>query len=155
MLFSIILLTAIMLAASFGLHIMPLDPIYNLSDDLAVKALYVCPAASNIFDSISTAIRPMVRYMNMAFFFSVILLLFFWGWGLYQNLLKDAFNQELFKKPWAFTKVIFWIAMILMLFVWTPNHYRMVHIKGATGNWVFCEENTPGAKAVLASAVKQ
>ena len=153
MLFSIVLLTAIILAASFGLHIMPLDPLYNLSEDLVSRALYICPASNGFFDSFSIAIRPYTLYINMFFFFCVVLLLFFWGWALYQNLLKDAFNQKTYTNAWWFTKKVFWLGVIVVLLVSTPNHYRNVHLRGYTGNWVLCEANNPDAKPVLSDII--
>lgn len=155
MLLSIVLLTAIILAASFGLHIMPIDPIYNLAPDVAENALYVCPTVSSTWDSIAMKLHPFSHYISMAFFFVIMLLLFSWGWALYQNLLKDAFKEDAFKKSWAFTKVVFWLAMVVLLLLWTPNHYKSVRITGAPGNWILCENNTPGAIPVLADAVKR
>jgi hypothetical protein len=155
MLFAIILLTVIILASSFGLHIMSIDSLYNLPDKVASHALYVCPVTSGVFDSIAIGLRPYTLYINMFFFFAVMLLFFAWGWGLYQNLLKDSFKKDTFKNPWVFTKMIFWVAVIMTILVWTPNHYRNIHLKGANGNWVLCEENSPGAKAVLSDAVKR
>jgi hypothetical protein len=147
--------TAIILAASFGLHVMPTEPIYKLSEEVAASALYVCPAASSVWDSVAAGLRPFIRYISMAFFFAVMLLLFGWMWALYQNLLKDEFKKDLFNNPWAFAKVIFWAAVIILLLVWTPNNYRKVQIRGAPGNYVLCESNTPGALAVRAEGVKR
>ena len=155
MLFSIVLLTAIILASSFGLHIMPIEPIYNMSSDMTAQALYVCPVASPFFDSFSAGIRPFIRQINMFFFFTVMLLVFGWGWSLYQNLLKDKFEQGAFKNPWFFTKAIFWMAVVILLLVWTPNSYRSVTVVGGEGTWVLCEENTPGALPVMAGSVKR
>lgn len=155
MLFSIVLITAIILASSFGLHIMPIDPIYNLAAADAAGALYVCPAASGFWDAVSAGLRPATLYINMFFFFAVMLLAFAWSWSLYQNLLKDKFEQGAFKTPWYWTKVVFWLGVIIMLLVWTPNHFRGVHITGVEGNWVLCENNTPGSLPVRASAVKR
>ena len=155
MLFPIVMITAIILAASFGLHIMPIEPIHNLTPDQAVNALYICPSTNTVFDTISIALRPFMRYINMMFFFALMLLFFSWGWGLYQNLLKDKFDASVFKNPWYFTKVLFWIAVVVILFIWTPNKYRTVTLSGAEAGWVLCEENTPGAVPVKATSVKR
>lgn len=155
MLFAIVLMTAIILASSFGLHVMPLDSIYKLSSDISATALYVCPSNGSSWDSIANAIGPFTRFISMFFFFALMLLLFNWGWALYQNLLKDSFNQNAFKNPWGFTKMLFWAGVIVLMMVWTPNHYRSVHIQGAEGNWVLCESNSPGAIPVRAEAVKR
>ncbi|MDR2413276.1 MAG: hypothetical protein LBD50_03655 [Rickettsiales bacterium] len=155
MLFSIIAITAIILASSFGLHIMPLEPIHRLPDDILPRALYVCPAASSVWDPVAMSLQPYIRYINMFFFFVIMLLMFGWGWALYQNLLKDSFKQDVFKNPWAFTKIVFWLAVAAMLLVWTPNSYKGVRINGAEGKWILCEENSPGALPVLSNAVKR
>lgn len=155
MLFTIILMTAIILASSFGLHIMPIESIYKLSEDVATNALYVCPIASQTWDPIAAGLRPYLFNINLIFFFGIVLLLFGWGWGLYQNLLNDSFKADKFKNPWFFTKFLFWVTLIITILIWTPNHYRTVHIQGATGDWVMCESNSPGAIPVRASAVKQ
>ncbi|MDR0726614.1 MAG: hypothetical protein LBF37_00960 [Rickettsiales bacterium] len=155
MLFAVIMITAIILAASFGLHIQPIEPLYKLSNEVAANALYVCPAANSIWDSVSQGLRPFIRYINMAFFFAVMLLIFSWGWALYQNLLKDKFEKKSFDNSWAMTKVIFWIGIIVLILVVTPNGYRKVHVAGATGTYVLCEANTPGALPVKADAVKR
>ncbi|HOY47593.1 MAG: hypothetical protein JW985_02650 [Alphaproteobacteria bacterium] len=155
MLFSVVLITAIILASSFGLHIMPIDSIYKLSTDVAANALYVCPVADNTWDSISHALRPGVFYINMFFFFALMLLVFSWGWALYQNLLKDSFKQDAFKNVWGFTKMLFWSAVIITILVLTPNHYKSVHVQGAKGEWILCESNSPGAIPVRANAVKR
>ncbi|MDE6478443.1 MAG: hypothetical protein K2L95_01895 [Alphaproteobacteria bacterium] len=153
MLFSIVLLTAIVLASSFGLQIMPVTPTV-LPDDAAGMALFVCPTDSSTWTMVATALRPMVRFISMAFFFGFMMLLFSWGWALYQNLLKDSFKQDAFQKPWALTKFMFWAGMIVLLLVATPNHYRAVHVVGASGEWVLCDDGMPGAIPVWANNVK-
>ncbi len=155
MLFSVIMITAIILAASFGLHIQPIDPLYKLSEEVAANALYVCPAASSVWDSVAIGLRPFIRYINMAFFFAAMLLVFSWSWALYQNLLKDKFEKKSFDNSWAMTKAIFWIAIVVLILIWTPNNYRKVHVAGAPGAYVMCEANTPGALPVKADAVKR
>lgn len=155
MLFSVILIAAIILAASFGLHIMPIEPLYNLAPDVAGGALYVCPAASATWDAVAQGIRPYLNYINMFFFFAIMLLLFGWGWSLYQNLLKDKFEQNAFKNVWGFTKALFWGVVVVALLATTPNYFRTVSIVGAPGKYVLCESNTPGALPVKASAVKR
>jgi hypothetical protein len=72
---------------------------------------------------------------------------------MYQNLLKDKFVRDAFKKPWAATKMLFWALVVVLLLVKTPNYFRTVHVDGTNTNWVLCESNTPGARAVRADAV--
>lgn len=155
MLFAIVLMTAIILASSFGLHVMSIDPIYSLSKEVAGSALYVCPTTSSSWDSIARTIRPGMFYINIIFFFALMLLMFNWGWALYQNLLKDAFKEAAFKNVWGFTKVLFWAMIIVTILNWTPNHFKNVHVQGVKGEWILCEENTPGAMPVKSEAVKR
>ena len=153
MLLTIVMITAIVLASSFGLQIVPPTsvPVPAGAEDVA---LYVCPAMSQTWATIAESLRPHVRYIVMAFFFVIMLLLFSWGWALYQNLLEDKFKPDAYKKPWAVTKVTFWAGMVVLLLVMTPNYYRTVQITGAPGSWVLCTPNTDGAIPVLARAVK-
>lgn len=152
MLFAIVMLTAIVLITSFGLHMSATTPV-AVPAGLQWAVLYVCPAASSTWDAVAHSIAPFGRSIIMAFFFAAMILMFSWGWALYQNLLKDSFKRESFKNPWAFTKMLFWAGVIVLMASMTPNHFRRVHITGANGEWVLCENNTPGARAVRASAV--
>jgi hypothetical protein len=126
-----------------------------LTPDVAANALYVCPAASSVWDSVAMGLRPFINQLTMILFAAIILVFFGWCWALYQNLLKDKFEQKAFDNVWVFTKVLFWIAVVVTILIWTPNHYKSVHVNGAPGNYVLCEANQPGALAVKASAVKR
>ena len=152
MLWAIIALAAIAIVASFGFQLgqtaMP-----EMSEELASNILFVCPGTDSTWESISFGIGPFMRYIVGGFFFAAVLLLFGWGWQLYQNLLNDKFKRESFKNIWGFTKVWFWALVIVMLIFYTPNRFRRVEITGAEGNWVLCEGNNPDARAVHASAV--
>ena len=79
--------------------------------------------------------------------------MFGWGWQLYQNMLSDKFKRDSFKNIWGYTKLAFWAGVIVLLIVATPNSFRRVEITGAGNNWVLCDGNTPGARAVRADAV--
>ncbi len=153
MMFAIIALTAIVLVSSFGLQLDPTTPI-QVPQSAVGHELYVCPVASPTWDSIATALNPFVRTIVVAFFFAAMLIMFTWGWALYQNLLADKFKRDAYKNPWAFTKIWFWAGVIVLLAVMTPNHFRTVQITGASGQWVLCDNNTPGAVAVRADAVR-
>ena len=152
MTFAIVMITAIIIIASFGLTMGPTTPI-ELSPDVAGRALFVCPAQSATWDSIALAMRPMNRYIIYAFFGATLILMSVWGWNLYQNLLEDKFKRSSFTKPWQFTKLLFWATVIVLLLAMTPNHFRRITLTGADGQWVLCESNTPGARAVRADAV--
>lgn len=153
MLFALIALTAIVIASSFDLQLMP-HAVINIPQKLLGTELYVCPAASSTWDALAINMRPISQYVIMGFFFVTMILVFMWGWELYQNLLKDKFSRDGFKKPWGFTKLLFWTIVIFTLLTSTPNHFRTVHITGAAGEWVLCENNTPGARAVRANSIR-
>ena len=152
MLFAIVLLTSIILMTAFDINLSPTTPI-TLSTENAPNALFVCPAASNTWDMLANGLGQFTKPLIIAFFFAVILLCFSWAWAMYQNLLKDKFVRDAFKKPWAATKMLFWALVVVLLLVKTPNYFRTVHVDGTNTNWVMCESNTPGARAVRADAV--
>lgn len=152
MLFAIMALVAIVIASSFGLQLSP-HPAVSIPDSAAANALYLCRAASPTWDAVAAALAPFVKYITVAFFFVVMLLMFNWGWALYQNLLSDSFKRESFSNPWKYTKVTFWAAVVVLLLAATPNYFRSVHVNGVSGDWVLCDANTPGARAFRANAV--
>ena len=154
MVFSIVALIAIVVAASFGVQLSPVTP-RTVPESVMGTELYVCPATGNNWDLFASAVAPFNHYIVIAFFAVVIMLMFVWGWALYQNLLNDKFKPDLFAKAWRPTKFVFWAGVILLVATMTPNHFRRVHINGASGEWVLCENNTPGARAVRASAVSR
>lgn len=150
---AVVMLAAIILMWSFGLNFSSTKAI-EIPQSLVGTELYVCPAADSTWDSISRALAPLVRYINVGFFFVIILLLGLWAWALYQSLLKDKVERKTFQTPWDFTKLTFWAAIIVWILVVTPNYFRTVHIQNYPGSYVLCENNTPGARAVKASALK-
>lgn len=152
MIFAIIMLTAIVVAASFGVQLMPVVPV-QVPPAAAGAALYVCPVTSTTWDAISVGLRPFSRYITIGIFFAFMVLLFNWGWAMYQNLLADKFQRKAFSTPWKFTKALFWAVVIFTILAATPNHFKTVQIRGVAGDWVLCENNTPGARAVRADAV--
>lgn len=150
--FAIVILMAIIVMASFNIQLAPHAAIV-VPESVAGSELYVCHAASNTWDSIAVAMRPFNRWIIVVFFFVAMILLFNWGWAMYQNLLKDKFNRKDFTNIWKFTKFTFWAGVIILMLAATPNHFRTVHIRGVGGDWVLCDSNTPGAAAVRADAV--
>ena len=152
MIFAIVAVTSIVMVSSFGLQIAPVDPI-QIPQNLQGTELYVCPMASDTWDIVSAGLRPLARYILFGIFFVIMVLMFTWGWALYQNLLKDKFAADAYKSPWGFTKMAFWAIMIIFIAAMTPNYFKAVTIDGAPGQWVLCENDTPGARAVRASAV--
>ncbi len=152
MMFAIMMLTAIVLMTVFNIQIAPTEPI-ALSKTVAANALYVCPAAVPFWDGLSNGIMVLKKPLIIAFFFALTLLLSVWAWALYQNLLKDKFIRDAYKNPWSYTKILFWTVVIVLLLMYTPNHFRSVQLTGTNTNWVLCDSNTPGAKAVNADNV--
>ena len=152
LLYSIIALAAIVIVAAFHMQLGNIDS--NLvSESAAGNVLYVCPGTSSAWDSVAFALRPFTNYIVAAFFFCIMLLAFGWGWQLYQNLIADKFKRDAFKNIWTYTKWTFWALVIAMLVLITPNHFRRVEITGHGDNWVMCDANMPGARAVRADAV--
>ena len=150
--FVIVLLTVIIIMSSFGLYLDNVTPI-QLPKSVEGRVLFVCPMAHSFWDSISHGLAPYFKYISMGLLFCGIVLLFFWGWALYQNLIKDEFKKEAFVNPWAFTKILIWAVVLATMLVHGPNRYREVKIDNAQGNWVLCEADSSGAKPVSADAV--
>lgn len=139
--------------ASFGLSLDHTQAIH-LPKGVNGRALFVCPAEHSFWDSMSHGLAPYFKYISILFFFAGIILLFFWGWAMYQNLLKDEFKKEAFSNPWAFTKILFWGFIIVLMLVHGPNHYREVKLENSTKNWVICEANSTGAQPAWAKDIK-
>ena len=152
MVFAIVLATMIIIMTSFNLQLAPTPPL-NIPESAVPNALYVCPAASSIFDPIRMGFAPFTRFFTILLTFTLIVLPFYWGWALYQNLLKDKFNRDSFKTPWAMTKVLFWATIIILIMIKTPNHFRTVYVRGDDTPYVLCESNSPGVRAVRSDAV--
>lgn len=149
---AIMLLAIILLMVAFDLRLDDSAPI-AVREGMAGQLLYICPAASKFWDPMALGFIPYSRYIAMIFFFGAIVVTFMWGWALYQNLLKDEFKKDSFTNPWGFTKILFWAAIAMTLVLYTPNRYRRVIVDGRPGEWVLCENTTPGAAPILAEKV--
>ena len=148
LLFAVSVFTIIIVAASFHLNLggdstVTLQPGVNPD-----SVLYVCPAQSSTWSQVSQGLRLLADLAPLFFSFVGIVLLFSWGWALYQNLLKDKFVEDAYKNPWGLTKVLFWMVIIFTILYVTPNHFRQVDIRGNNENWVLCESNSDDARAV-------
>lgn len=150
---SIMILIVIVLASAFNLHILPLDPIRQLGDSVAASALWICPKNSVVFDEISKILFMFKKQITIGLFFCLMLLMATAGWSLYQNLLKDSFDPKLYKNVWGFTKLLFWVVVIGLILMYTPNHWRSVKLRGLPGEYVMCENNQRGAVPVRSDAV--
>ena len=153
MMFAVMILAAIILMVSFDIKLWPthsVTPVAEIGPDM----LYVCPAATSPWDGIANGFAQFKRPVIIGFLFAFMLLIVVWAWAMYQSLLKDKFNRDTFKKPWSYTKMLFWAIMIVYILMMTPNYFRTVHVSGSTSNWVMCDGTMPGAKAVRASMVE-
>lgn len=152
LLYSIVALAAIIIVASFNMQLGNMTP-QGTTANIA-QELYVCPVANQTWDSVSQSLQPFIKWIVAGFFFGLVLLLFGWGWQLYQNLLADKFKRDAFKNIWIFTKWGFWALVVVMLILITPNNFRRINIGGDSNHWMLCEATDDGAHAVRASAVQ-
>ncbi|MCL2338718.1 MAG: hypothetical protein FWC51_02060 [Proteobacteria bacterium] len=150
--FSVLFFIAIVVAGSFGLAIAPHPPIV-LPDGATPIALFVCPAASNVFDPIARGLGMYRNQLMIAFFFFFILLIMSAGWAFYQNLISDKFDAQKYEFTFFLAKALFWVTVVVTILLHTPNGFRTVGIAGAPGDYVFCQSDTPGARAVKESAI--
>ncbi|MDR1696627.1 MAG: hypothetical protein LBR41_00170 [Rickettsiales bacterium] len=153
LLITIALIALIAIAASFGLHIYPTAPLFNLPDSVADMALYVCPRADAIWDEIARMLWQIRTPLTMAFFFGFLICVAIFAWAFYQAFLKDKIEEKNFKTGIFLAKMLGWAALIFTILIWSPNWFRTVHLRGAEGEYVLCEMNTPGARPVRADAV--
>ena len=149
----IMMMTVVILMATFHLSLDGSLPSVKVPAAARGSTLFVCPIIKDTWHDIAEGFGQFAPYITIGFFFCAILLLFVWGWALYQNLLKDEFKRENFTKPWQFTKLLFWTGIIILIVLNTPNRYRRVEIDGARGEWVLCENTSLGAKPVAADRV--
>ena len=148
LLFAVSLLAIIILAVSFNMNLGGYTPVHLREGINPDSVLYVCPASSEIWDQISESLRLMSKYIYLFFTFAGIVLLFSWGWALYQNLLKDKFSDDAYKNPWGLTKIFFWMLVVFIVIVMTPNHFRHVEVRGSSEQWGLCDYDSEGARAV-------
>ena len=152
MMSAIIMLTIVILMATFDFSLDGTPPA-ALPDSVRGTTLFVCPVASELWDGLAAGFSMYYRYIMIGFFFAAIVLMFMWGWALYQNLLQDKFKREDFAKPWGFTKLLFWAAVAIAIVIYTPNHFRRVTVDGRPGYWVLCENTSTGNVPVPADSV--
>lgn len=148
MIFAIMALIAIVLMTAFDVSLLSVSPI-KVPENMQPNILYVCPIKTDsAWASLANGLVQGKQFITMGFFFAAMLLAAVWMWALYQNLLKDKFNRDAFKKPWMFTKFLFWAVVIMTVLMKTPDYFRAIEIDGARGQYVLCESSTPGAKIV-------
>lgn len=154
LLFAVSLFAIIILAASFNMNLGGNAPIKLREGINPDNVLYICSAANETWNNISHSMHMLEKYASLFFSFAGIVLFFSWGWALYQNLLKDKFNDEAYKTPWELTKATFWIIIAFTVIFVTPNHYRNVNVRGHGDGYVLCENTSDGARPVNYKAIK-
>lgn len=155
LLFTVCVLAVILLAAAFNMGLGGNEIAHLRSGINPDNVLYVCPIANHSWDTFSRVLTTGHKTLYMGFAFFLIILLFSWGWALYQNLLKDKFSSDVYKNPWGLTKVFFWAVVICTILTMTPNYFRSVKVgkSASSANWVLCESNSEGARPVNPRAV--
>lgn len=153
MISAICLLTAIIIVSSFGLQLEPADVTTRIPDAVAANILYVCPIDSSMWDPIAAGFTKFSRFFKIMLASCIIVLLFFWGWALYQNLLKDKFDGDKYKQAWGLTKYLLWGVAIIFILMMTPNYFRTVHVNGVDKDYILCEAGEADAIPVRADIV--
>ena len=154
LLFAISVFTIIIVAVSFNFNLGANAPVKLRNGINPDNVLYVCNAASDMWDRVSQGLHFLAGFAPLFFSFVGIVLLFSWGWALYQNLLKDKFIDEAYKNPWDLTKIFFWMVVVFTVFYMTPNHFRQVEVRGSEEQWVLCDNTSEGARPVNYRAVR-
>lgn len=156
LLFSVCFFAVVLLAAAFHMEILGKSGVKLPEGINPDSVLYVCPTANRTFDMLSAFMHRSRKFLYIAFGFGVIVLLFSWGWALYQNLVKDKFVKDAYKNSWGLTKFFFWVTVLFTVLMVNPNKLRSVTVrhKGHDSAWVLCENTSENAKAVKANAVK-
>lgn len=148
----VLMAIAIIVMSIHNFQLVPGTPI-ELADSVAGNALFVCPAADIEMDNTAanlTRFRTPLLVIFSIFFMLWIAIL---GWMIYTALLKDKFEKKPFELPIFLGKFLLFIFILVLIMMKSPNHFRVVRIKGSPDNWVMCENNSPGAKPVRKDAV--
>ena len=151
---SLLIIVIIIVASFLGMHVLPIENIHQIPESMLNQVLYVCPFKNTTFNTLAKTLASFKEQLNFVFFVSLVILIIAWSWAMYQTLLKDSFKKDIFKNPWFFTKVFFWIVLVITILSKTPNFYRNVIIEGSSQKWVLCEKNSENSKAVLSKSVK-
>jgi hypothetical protein len=157
LIFSVLAVIAIVVLTSFStgpgewIGIAPV--VHNLPDSVAGIALYVCPVADNVFDSMSEFLLQFRTQLLMVFIGLALFLMASFGWAFYQNLIKDKFEQTPWNFSVGFARVLFWGTVIVTVLMYSPNHYKKVGVRGSDSAFILCESNTPGSRPVRSDAV--
>ena len=147
LLFAVSVFTIIIVAVSFNFNLGGNEPLKLPANVNPDTVLYVCKIGESSWNQAAESLRLLTSFAPAFFSFAGIVLVFSWGWAIYQNLLKDKFVDDAYKRPWLLTKVFFWLVVCFTVLVETPNHFRQVEIRGRGSDWVLCENTSDGVKA--------
>jgi len=155
LLFAVCVLAMIILAAAFHMDFGGAAAVKLRAGVDPNNVLYVCPIQESGWTTFADALKFGKRYVFMGFVFAFMVLLFSWTWALYQNLVKDKFNENAYKNPWGLTKIFFWAVVVYLILSMTPNYFRTVHVhsNGRVTDWTLCENNSENARPVNPKAV--
>jgi hypothetical protein len=117
------------------------------------SALFACPAADKQFDSMAATIKKYRGGMAITYSALVLLWIFLIAWVLYQALVKDKFDEKDWSLPIWLGKFLAFLPVIWVISNYSPNNFRNVSINGTNADWVLCERDSPGARAVRAASV--
>lgn len=149
----VLLAIGIIVASTNHIQLMHIKPL-ALPESMASQALFVCPAFDPGAASSAVSAQKLKGGFQILFMFGVILWIAVTGWTFYQSLLKDKFEKKSWDLPIFFAKMIIFGTILLTIILNSPNHYRTVYVNGSNSEWVLCENNTPGARAVKADALR-
>ena len=158
LLFSVCAFALILLEAIFKVKLRGGDESVKAMAKNTADYLFVCPMSSHTWDAVAKSFDRLQQYISMFIVFVVIVLLFSWGWALYQNLLKDKFVADAYKRPWEITKMFFWATIVFVMAVMSPNHFRAKITGRSNGHetkWVLCEQTSANARAIPLSKIKK
>ena len=151
LLFSVYALAMIILASVFKFHLNGVNESTANATKNVAQYIFVCPATNKTWESIAQMFSIGKSFIYFGIAFIIIVLVFGWGWALYQNLLKDKFDVAPYKTPWGITKVVFWAVVICYVLMMTPNHFRTKITRKGGGHetvWVLCEQTAKDARAL-------
>ena len=153
--FAVCALAMIILAAAFHMDLGGAAAVKLRAGIDPNNVLYVCPIKESGWTTFASTLTFAKRYIFMGFVFAFMVLLFSWTWALYQNMVKDKFNESAYKNPWGLTKIFFWAMVAYLILSATPNHFRTVHVhnKGRISDYTLCENNSENARPVNPKAV--
>jgi len=161
LLFSVVAIITIIILSSFStgpgewMGIPPADhsALFERHNIDPGAVLYVCPAESTLWDDLSNAFLEFRTQILMIWAGLLLFLVTAFGWAFYQNLIKNKFEEGTYVFAITFARGLFWITVIMVLLIFTPNHFKSVGVVGSDTRFVLCQSTTPDSRPVRADAV--